>query len=72
LHDRRRDLPGCDRRVNRRSLKAGIRHQQHNVGVVVGEAAVISDQDAADLYAYVRQMPAPRDPNSIPPLNAKR
>jgi ubiquinol-cytochrome c reductase cytochrome c subunit len=36
------------------------------------EAAVISDQDAADLYAYVRQMPAPRDPNSIPLLNAAR
>jgi mono/diheme cytochrome c family protein len=36
------------------------------------EAAVLSDQDAADLYAYVRQMPAPRDPNSIPLLNAAR
>jgi mono/diheme cytochrome c family protein len=32
------------------------------------EAAVISDQDAADIYAYVRQMPAPPDPNSIPLL----
>ncbi len=30
------------------------------------EAAVLSDQDAADLYAYVRQMPPPRDPKSIP------
>jgi ubiquinol-cytochrome c reductase cytochrome c subunit len=36
------------------------------------EAAVVSDQDAADLYAYVRQMPAPRDPNSIPLLKAAR
>jgi ubiquinol-cytochrome c reductase cytochrome c subunit len=32
------------------------------------EAAVLSDQDAADLYAYLRQMPPPRDPNSIPLL----
>jgi mono/diheme cytochrome c family protein len=36
------------------------------------EAAVLSDQDAADLYAYLRQMPAPRDPNSIPLLKAER
>ena len=36
------------------------------------EAAVLSDQDAADLYAYVRQMPAPRDPRSIPQLKAER
>ena len=36
------------------------------------EAAVVSDQDAADLYAYVRQMPAPRDPNSIPLLKVER
>lgn len=36
------------------------------------EAAVLSDQDAADLYAYVRQMPAPRDPNSIPQLKVER
>jgi mono/diheme cytochrome c family protein len=35
------------------------------------EAAALSDQDAADLYAYVRQMPAPRDPNSIPLLKAE-
>jgi ubiquinol-cytochrome c reductase cytochrome c subunit len=32
------------------------------------EAAVIPDGDAADIYAYLRQMPAPRDPNSIPLL----
>jgi mono/diheme cytochrome c family protein len=32
------------------------------------EAAVISDQDAADIYAYLRQMPVPPDPNSIPLL----
>jgi mono/diheme cytochrome c family protein len=36
------------------------------------EAAVLSDQDALDLYAYVRQMPAPRDPKSIPLLKAER
>lgn len=36
------------------------------------ETAVVSDQDAADLYAYVRQMPAPRDPKSIPLLKVER
>jgi len=36
------------------------------------EAAVLSDQDAADLYAYLQQMPPPRDPKSIPLLNAVR
>ena len=36
------------------------------------EAAVLSDQDAADLYAYLRQMPAPRDSNSIPLLKTER
>jgi mono/diheme cytochrome c family protein len=36
------------------------------------EAAVISDQDAADIYAYLRQMPAPPDPNSIPLLKVAR
>jgi len=36
------------------------------------EAAVLSDQDAADLYAYLQQMPAPRDPKSIPLLNTVR
>ena len=36
------------------------------------EAAVLSDQAAADIYAYVRQMPAPRDPNSIPLLKVER
>jgi mono/diheme cytochrome c family protein len=35
------------------------------------EAAVVSDQEAADIYAYLRQMPAPRDPNSIPLLKAE-
>jgi mono/diheme cytochrome c family protein len=34
------------------------------------QAAVLSDQDAADLYAYVRQMPV-RDANSIPLLKAE-
>ena len=32
------------------------------------EAAVLSDQDAADIFAYLRQMPAPADPNTIPLL----
>ena len=36
------------------------------------EAVVLSDRDAADIYAYLRQMPAPRDPNSIPLLKAAR
>ena len=36
------------------------------------EAAVVPDSDAADIYAYLRQMPAPRDPNSIPLLKAAR
>jgi mono/diheme cytochrome c family protein len=36
------------------------------------EAAVVSDRDVADIYAYLRQMPAPRDPNSIPLLKAAR
>lgn len=35
------------------------------------EAAVLSDQDAADIYAYVRQMPAPRDPKTIPILSER-
>ena len=35
------------------------------------EAAVVSDQGAADIYAYLKQMPAPRDPNSIPLLKAE-
>ena len=36
------------------------------------EAVVISDQEAADLFAYLRQMPVPPDPKSIPLLNAGR
>jgi mono/diheme cytochrome c family protein len=36
------------------------------------DAAVLSDKDAADIYAYVRQMPPPRDPNSIPLLKTTR
>jgi mono/diheme cytochrome c family protein len=35
------------------------------------EAPVVSDQEAADIYAYLRQMPVPRDPNSIPLLKAE-
>ena len=36
------------------------------------EAVVLSDNDAADIYAYLRQMPAPPDPNSIPLLKIAR
>jgi mono/diheme cytochrome c family protein len=36
------------------------------------QAAVLPDKDAADIYAYVRQLPAPRDSKSIPLLNAER
>jgi hypothetical protein len=36
------------------------------------QAAVLSNQDAADLYAYLRQMPPPRDPSSIPLLRGER
>ena len=35
------------------------------------EAAVLPDQDAADIYAYLRQMPAPPDPRGIPLLNGE-
>ena len=33
---------------------------------------IVSDKDAADIYAYLRQMPAPPDPNSIPLLKVTR
>jgi ubiquinol-cytochrome c reductase cytochrome c subunit len=36
------------------------------------ETAVLSDQDAADIYAYLRQLSAPPDPNSIPLLKVGR
>ena len=36
------------------------------------EAVVLSDQDAADIYAYVRQIPPPSDPKSIPLLKSER
>jgi mono/diheme cytochrome c family protein len=36
------------------------------------EAAIMSDRDAADIYAYLRQMPAPPDANSIPLLKVGR
>ena len=35
-------------------------------------ATVLPDQDVADIYAYVKQLPAPRDPKSIPLLQAER
>jgi hypothetical protein len=36
------------------------------------EAAVLSDRDAADIYARLRQMSALRDPNGIPQLKTAR
>jgi ubiquinol-cytochrome c reductase cytochrome c subunit len=36
------------------------------------EAAVLSDSDAADIYAYLRQMPPPPEANSIPLLKVVR
>ena len=36
------------------------------------EAAILSDRDAADIYAYLRQMPPPPEANSIPLLKAGR
>ncbi|MDE1934827.1 cytochrome c [Bradyrhizobium sp.] len=36
------------------------------------EAAVLSDSDAADIYAYLEQIPAPPGPNSIPLLKLTR
>lgn len=32
------------------------------------ESAVLSDKDAADIYAYVKSMPTPPDPKSLPLL----
>jgi hypothetical protein len=36
------------------------------------EAKVLPDQDVADIYAFVKQLPAPRDAKDIPLLNAPR
>ena len=36
------------------------------------EAAVLSDRDAADIYAYVKQLPRPPGPNSIALLKLER
>ena len=36
------------------------------------EAAVLPDQDVADIYAFVKQLPAPRDPKDIPLLQGQR
>ena len=36
------------------------------------EAAVVSDRDAVDIYAHLRQMPTPPDANSIPLLKVGR
>jgi mono/diheme cytochrome c family protein len=30
---------------------------------------VLNDQEAADIYAYIRSLPGPRDPGDIPVLN---
>jgi ubiquinol-cytochrome c reductase cytochrome c subunit len=47
-----------------------LRHPQSQMPPY--EVAVLSDQDAADIYAYVRQMPVPRDPKGIPLLESGR
>ncbi|WP_298258465.1 cytochrome c [Bradyrhizobium sp.] len=36
------------------------------------ETAVVSDRDAADIYSYLKQIPTPPDPNSIPLLKVGR
>ncbi len=36
------------------------------------EAAIVSDRDAADIYAYLKQLPAPPEANSIPLLKVTR
>ena len=36
------------------------------------EAAIVSDRDAADIYVYLKQMPAPPDASSIPLLKMAR
>lgn len=36
------------------------------------EAAIVSDRDAADIHAYLRQMPAPPEANNIPLLKVGR
>lgn len=36
------------------------------------ERPVLSDQDAADIYVFLRQLPAPPDSNSIPLLKIAR
>ena len=41
LQDGRSNLTGLYRRRKRLGLQARIRHQDHHVGVVVGEAAVL-------------------------------
>ena len=45
-----------------------LRHPQKQMPPYA--AAVLPDQDAADIYAYLLQMPAPRDPKSIALLRA--
>jgi ubiquinol-cytochrome c reductase cytochrome c subunit len=52
------------------SFLSQLRHPQSQMPPY--EAAVLPDQEAADIYAYVRQMPAPRDPKSIPLLKSER
>jgi cytochrome c1 len=32
------------------------------------EAVVLSDKEATDIYAYIKAMPAPPDPKSLPLL----
>jgi mono/diheme cytochrome c family protein len=47
-----------------------LRHPQSQMPPY--EAAVLPDDDAADVYAYVRQMPGPGDPKGIPLLKSER
>ena len=49
-----------------------LRHPQKQMPPY--EAAVLPDRDVADIYAYVRQMPAPRDPqrHTVPAKYARR
>jgi mono/diheme cytochrome c family protein len=45
-----------------------LRHPANEMPPYV--AAVVSDQDATDIYAYIKGLPPPPDAKSIPALNA--
>jgi mono/diheme cytochrome c family protein len=44
-----------------------LRHPANEMPPYV--AAVLSDHDATDIYAYIAGLPPPPDPNTIPALN---